>query len=534
LSAPGTESAPNYGKVPPNPTLFRKPEINYSRAIPLKEDGSGGWCRKWQVGKDGKRVSVVTGGYIEQYRADKYALELRVSPLCKSIVEHFLGETQSSPQGYQWCYDTTADLADRFQRSERAIELAVEEGSKKGIIEREHPGQRYNKGAYRVNCGKILEVPLRPSRQYRVKTKTASVRADRGLAALHIPKPKDPAERAKVIAEVEAKLAELRADLPASEINFAPAPPQSPTPEAPSQPFTPPAPPQSHAAEPAPQADAAEATAQVATVVCPTCGGSGRVPAQNAVERVQKDGAGDTEKGAADAQGCAPAGPILNVLTTNQEPSSSPVVGRGPQADDDDDKALAALTADLHTIDPHVGPKVTKDLLIACRRNAPDARPSVSCAEVADVCRDVLARERKIKPVTSPIGLWLNRVPAAFPNVLEELRKPAAAWRKSQGSAPPRPTEATRQQEDELRALVLEYEYFREHEAWVLFEALGSDALEARRAEKRNYLKGQGRWDRIAPDVRIREVDDLIRLDLVKRVAPFEEWLKWKREAETP
>ncbi len=110
-----------------------------------------------------------------------------------------------------------------------------------------------------------------------------------------------------------------------------------------------------------------------------------------------------------------------------------------------------------------------------------------------------------------------------------------AAWRKSQKSAAPRPpTEATRQQEDELRALVLEYEYFREQEAWALFEALGSDALEARRAEKRTYLKGQGRWDRIAPDVRIREVDDLIRLDLVKGVAPFEEWLKWKREAETP
>jgi hypothetical protein len=109
-----------------------------------------------------------------------------------------------------------------------------------------------------------------------------------------------------------------------------------------------------------------------------------------------------------------------------------------------------------------------------------------------------------------------------------------AAWRKSQGSAAPRPTEATRQQEDEQRALVLEYEYFREQEVWALFEALGSDALEGRRAEKRNYLKGQGRWDRIAPDVRIREVDDLIRLDLVKGVAPFEEWLKWKREAETP
>jgi hypothetical protein len=74
-----------------------------------------------------------------------------------------------------------------------------------------------------------------------------------------------------------------------------------------------------------------------------------------------------------------------------------------------------------------VGPKVTRDLLIACRRNAADARPPVSCAEVAKVCQDVLARERKIKAVTSPIGLWLNRVPAAFPSVLAELRRPAAS-----------------------------------------------------------------------------------------------------------
>lgn len=412
----GMHSAPNYGKVPPNPTLFRKTEINWSRAIPLQKDGSGGWGRKWQVGKDGQRVSVATGGYIEQYRADKYALELRVSPLCKSIIEHILGETSSSPQGFQWCYDTTADLADRFHKSERAIELAVEEGSTKGIIEREHPDQRYNKGAYRVNCGKILEVPLRPPRQYRVKT--ASVRADRGLAALHIPKPKDPAERAKVIAEVEAKLAELRAEQSASEINFAPAAPQSPAPEAPSQAFAPPAAPQSPAAEPAAQLD---------TVVCPRCGGSGRVPAQNPVEGAQKEGLGDTKKGARDAQTCALEAPILNVLTRNQEPSSSPSVGKGTQADDDDEKALASLTTELHAIDAHVGPKVTRDLLIACRRNAADARPPVSCAEVAKVCQDVLARERKIKAVTSPIGLWLNRVPAAFPSVLAELRRPAAS-----------------------------------------------------------------------------------------------------------
>jgi len=139
------ESAPRYGKVSRNPTLFHKPEINWSRAIPRKEDGTGGWGRTWQRGKNGKRISAVKGGFIAQYRADKYALDPRVTPLCKSLVEHVLGETESSPQKSEWCHDTTPYLADLFHKSERAIEMGIAEASKLCIFEREYPDLRYNK-----------------------------------------------------------------------------------------------------------------------------------------------------------------------------------------------------------------------------------------------------------------------------------------------------------------------------------------------------------------------------------------------------
>jgi hypothetical protein len=93
------------------------------------------------------------------------------------------------------------------------------------------------------------------------------------------------------------------------------------------------------------------------------------------------------------------------------------------------------------------------------------------------------------------------------------------------------------QQQAEHRALMLEYEQFREQLGIKLFEQLPEPKRQAIRKEKTEMLRQQDRLDRMDTSTREMEIDNLIRHDLVRREAPpFEKWYlrKQARQAVLP
>jgi homoaconitase/3-isopropylmalate dehydratase large subunit len=84
--------------------------------------------------------------------------------------------------------------------------------------------------------------------------------------------------------------------------------------------------------------------------------------------------------------------------------------------------------------------------------------------------------------------------------------------------------------ETEQRTMIMEYEYFREHTAQKAFEDLSEEHRRVLRREKTALLKQQDRFDRLPPEMRDREVDDLILKDLAQSEAPpFEKWYLRRR-----
>ncbi len=87
-----------------------------------------------------------------------------------------------------------------------------------------------------------------------------------------------------------------------------------------------------------------------------------------------------------------------------------------------------------------------------------------------------------------------------------------------------------RHQEAEKRTEILEYEQYRRSAAQALFDTLPAASRQALRKEKVEILRLQERFDRLPPELREREADELILEDLARsEVPPFEKWLLRKR-----
>lgn len=85
-------------------------------------------------------------------------------------------------------------------------------------------------------------------------------------------------------------------------------------------------------------------------------------------------------------------------------------------------------------------------------------------------------------------------------------------------------------QEVEERALILEYEQFRQATALQLFEQLSDSSKQTLTKEKSDWLRREGRLEKMTPEVREHEVMDLILQDLAKNdVPPYSKWLLRKR-----
>ena len=84
--------------------------------------------------------------------------------------------------------------------------------------------------------------------------------------------------------------------------------------------------------------------------------------------------------------------------------------------------------------------------------------------------------------------------------------------------------------EAEERALILEYEHYRERIAQQCFEEMSVIAGQALRKEKMEQLQREGRLEKIQTDIRDREITHLVLLDLAKKEAPpYAKWLLRRR-----
>jgi hypothetical protein len=142
-----------------------------------------------------------------------------------------------------------------------------------------------------------------------------------------------------------------------------------------------------------------------------------------------------------------------------------------------------------------------------------------------DICRQ---KQRTGQSLKNAAGLVVKIVkdPAARRRFLDDHMEAAAKERYRQ-----RERAILRQnQEVEERALILEYEQFRQTTALGLFEQLSDSSKQALSKEKSDLLRREGRLEKMAPDVREREVTDLILQDLARNdVPPYSKWLLRKR-----
>jgi hypothetical protein len=97
-----------------------------------------------------------------------------------------------------------------------------------------------------------------------------------------------------------------------------------------------------------------------------------------------------------------------------------------------------------------------------------------------------------------------------------------------------REVSALRQHQDaEERGLVLEYERFCESLASQLLRDMSEDRKRILRREKNELLRKDGRLERMGPELREQQADDLILQDLARTEAPpFEKWQLRQRAAQ--
>jgi len=151
-----------------------------------------------------------------------------------------------------------------------------------------------------------------------------------------------------------------------------------------------------------------------------------------------------------------------------------------------------------------------------------------SCELALDICRE---KQRSGQTLKNAAGLIIKFVkePASRRRYVDDHMEAAAKERYRQRER----TILRQSQEVEERALILEYEQFRQASAEELFEQLSDAAKQTMAKEKSELLRREGRFERMAPEQREREVTELILQDLARNdVPPYSKWLLRKRAAQ--
>jgi hypothetical protein len=172
---------------------------------------------------------------------------------------------------------------------------------------------------------------------------------------------------------------------------------------------------------------------------------------------------------------------------------------------------------------PHVATSVVRKAL----DDEPQAaREGLDWCELAlNACREKTASGQKIR---NPAGLIVKIAtdPATRARVISN-EAAATAFRAFRQR-----DKAIAEQENaaDQRARILEYEQFRDEVAESYFRELPEDKRAAMRRDKAEWLKAQGRLERLDSASREHEIDHLIRHDIARtHVPPFEKWYLRKK-----
>jgi hypothetical protein len=177
--------------------------------------------------------------------------------------------------------------------------------------------------------------------------------------------------------------------------------------------------------------------------------------------------------------------------------------------------------------------EVLPHVAVATVRQALDLGPgSVECREALDWCEIALGVCRQKRDS----GQMLRNLPGLLVKIARDRearerlvsREQANDWKQRLRQR--EEITARQEREAEERELILEYEQFRMKLAAVLFEELPEAKKQALRKEKSEALRSDQRFQRLPPELREGEVDELIQQQLARREAPaFEKWLLRKR-----
>ena len=157
-----------------------------------------------------------------------------------------------------------------------------------------------------------------------------------------------------------------------------------------------------------------------------------------------------------------------------------------------------------------------------------------SFAHPGDDAQEMLGKDGGLAPHGMPPGDTQSSAHRSGSDTRDSWTAPPATPGKDGGMTPDgmRDTQSSAHQSESR--LMVEYAKFREAEALRLFDALPALVLRGFNDKKQNLLRQEGRLDRMALDVRRREMKNLILLDIEReQVMPFAEWVEPKRKCGT-
>jgi hypothetical protein len=140
-----------------------------------------------------------------------------------------------------------------------------------------------------------------------------------------------------------------------------------------------------------------------------------------------------------------------------------------------------------------------------------------TCEIAVDICRQKKVAGQSMK---NPAGLLVKLIKDPERLIGEDvIHSSRKAFRQQEQAL------FAQQELAEQRALVMEYEQYRDETARAVFEEMPEMAKANLRREKAELFKQQARYEKLDARAREQEIDDLICHDIArKEVPPFEKW----------
>lgn len=178
---------------------------------------------------------------------------------------------------------------------------------------------------------------------------------------------------------------------------------------------------------------------------------------------------------------------------------------------------------------PHVAVSLIRRGLEAGAGKEPGIEVFDACEIAVDICRHKKKSRQNVRNLPGLL-VRIAKDPYAVPTIVsrENVEASRTAYRQREAGI------LAQQQLAEQKALLVEYERYREQLSLALFHELPEPSRAALRKEKAVALKQQGRYDKMEDSARTEYIDEMICHDIArKQVPPFERWYLRERARQT-